>query len=177
MDLEDSRPSILRVVVDRALWHLINIQDAFLAFSDSAKSHELLSRSDYKRVIDGLLDLISLEGIYPNLLPGVGVPIEHRVKSILQGGVVSRTAHENELIRIDVDFLGHISSQLRRIGLGARKGIWPLYAERTLVDEVALEFQLAYSPRSENVEEQQSRLRELVDQFVIARHRGSNHET
>lgn len=63
---------------------------------DVAQQQPEDAREDAKRrrVIYTLLDLISIEGVYPCLSTGVGIPLEKRVISNLPQGVVARQAPE-----------------------------------------------------------------------------------
>ena len=111
-------------------------------FSDALR--DLKSR----RIIDGLLDLVSLEGIYPFLSPGIGIPIERRVKSVLQGGIVTRKSPtEDGQITEHKELLIKVTGSLNRIAANQDAiGLRPALYERTLVDLVASLGELAYNP-------------------------------
>ena len=65
-------------VADQAVGHLNSIHAALSRSNETQKGGDLaLQTSDNRRVLDCLLDVITLEGIYPYFLPGVGVQIQH----------------------------------------------------------------------------------------------------
>ena len=96
--------------------------------------------------MDGLLDLLSLEGIYPFLSPGVGVSIERRVKSVLQGGLVTRPSPVEGAGHQDKVLLGGICEGLCVIMKDEGIGLSASLQERTLVDLIAGLGELAYAP-------------------------------
>lgn len=114
--------------------------------SDPTAVKETLYDSRSRRTIDGLLDLISLEGIYPNLSPGVGVPIERRVRSVLQGGTTTKAFENEQKPGLDRPFLREIVTQLMKIARSSGKGLSVVLQERTLVDLIAALGQLALYP-------------------------------
>lgn len=79
-------------VIEEAVQCLQNIHNAFV----SAVNVEVEAREDAKRrrIIYTLLDLISIEGVYPCLSTNVGIPLEKRVISHLPTGVIARQAPE-----------------------------------------------------------------------------------
>lgn len=95
---------------------------------------------------DALLDLVVIEGIYPCLSTGVGVPMERRVKSALKGAFVTRRlsqdengqSHDQELLTAIVDCLSPI--------LSSGKGFASNVEARMFVDLVAAVGQAAFSP-------------------------------
>ena len=100
--------------------------------------------SSSRRVVDALLDLISLEGIYPCLLPGVGPPIKHRNKLLHRDGFEIKESpgtarHDRH------DFLKRIIDALNSIALGGRV-VRCLLLERTFVDAIAANAQLTFGP-------------------------------
>ncbi|KAI9876818.1 MAG: hypothetical protein M1830_005637 [Pleopsidium flavum] len=169
--LPDSREADLRnptaVVIQAAVSHLRDIHGALIAASGLSDSQQTLYNTKSRRVVDGLLDLISLEGIYPALSPGVGIPIERRVKSVLQAGVAARpvlsdldTRHEK-----DVNLLRKVLDGLSKIILAGNEGINPAVRERTLVDIICGCAELAYQPLYEN-RNQNNNYRHLLDQML-----------
>ncbi|KAI4128613.1 MAG: hypothetical protein LQ338_002648 [Usnochroma carphineum] len=73
-----------RGIIDKALR---TIQDLHASCGDSSNDLDQPDASASQRrqkVVDALLDLLVLEGIYPSLSPGVGVPVERRLKSALK---------------------------------------------------------------------------------------------
>ncbi|KAI9821968.1 MAG: hypothetical protein M1827_002550 [Pycnora praestabilis] len=105
-----------------------------------------------RRIIYGLLDLVSVEGIYPSLSPGVGIPIERRVRSVLPAGVVVKPVpsvsdlaqgHERILLAEVIDRLSQIAGDVR-------KGLKPVLRERTLVDIICGSGELAFGPSADS---------------------------
>ena len=139
-DSSDARSAI----IFKALALLLDIHYRLEEAEDAALKDEVLYNSANRRIVDALLDLISLEGIYPNLLPGVGVPIQRRVKSVLRNGTVSRGADINGELDQDRGLLVNIAVELDRLALSNGKGLYNAFIERTLVDLIAARGQLAY---------------------------------
>lgn len=149
----------------------LNIHYALCRTSHAQKSPTPLQDSKNRKIVDGLLDLISLEGIYPSLSPGVGIPIERRVRTVLQGGVITRTLSEegdeeprNKLLLTKiVDSLGTIPESNE---VGLRLAL----QERTLVDLIAGLSELAYSPLYQDGHssaDHAAALKRLLDGYVI----------
>ena len=128
-------------------------------------TNKVIYTSDSRRIIDCLLDLIALEGIYPCLLPGVGVPVERRVKSILNGGMVSMASD----LASDHDSLGKMQQRivkcLHSILLGGNHGISIAVRERILVDLIAAEAQLSFAPECRTPQASSRMLNELIARF------------
>ena len=120
----------------------------------------------------GLLDLISLEGIYPSLSPGVGIPIERRVKSVLQNGVITRPSPSSDgPERQGQSLLVEICLALDNI-LEDGDGLASIIQERTLVDLIAGFGELAFSPLIENKSSKNTHscmLKTSVDRYVFSR--------
>ena len=142
---ESGIPGKRAIVVRAAVTHLWAIHVALIEACDTCDVKQILYNSKNQRVVDGLLDLISLEGIYPALSPGVGIPIERRVKSVLQAGVAARHAEElgpNE--DVNLDLLKEVVDGLSRIVLDGDKAVNPVIRERNLVDVISGCGELAY---------------------------------
>lgn len=111
-----------------------------------------------------------MEGIYPALSPGVGIPIERRVKTVLQAGVAARHVAEighNE--EINLDLLKEVLNGLSNIILGGDKGVNPAIRERTLIDVVCGCGELAYGHPYESTEQSNEYrviLERLLDEYV-----------
>ena len=99
-----------------------------------------------QKLTDALFDLIVIEGIYPCLEIGVGVPMERRLKPVLKGDFVARPLgqsqevqpHDQRMIKAIIDCLYPI--------LMAREGLASNVEARMLVDMVAAVGQAAFSP-------------------------------
>ena len=133
-------------VIRKALLLLRDIHLCLRNCLDPILVKEVLYNSAYRRTIDALLDLISLEGIYPLLQHGVGVPIERRVKSVFQGGFTTRAADADQTSNTDQTLLLNITDQLKLIATDSGRGVSGVLRERTLVDLIAALGQLAFLP-------------------------------
>ena len=155
-----------KTVIRRALALWLDIHRVLLSDSDTSNANKVLQSSSSRRVVDGLLDLISLEGIYPCLSPGIGIPIERRVKSVLQGGFVTQPVTED---LGDHGLLAEIVDGLYPVVKEGSKGLGLALRERTLVDVVAGTGQLAFDP-SEAAQQRQKRygivFKVLLEQYV-----------
>jgi hypothetical protein len=156
---QEIRHQVLLIALDllEEIWHAAKN----LALSDpsSSTSNDLLLRDSVaRRTVDGLLDLISLEGIYPQLRSGVGVPIERRVRSILKGTESSANVVARNF---DTSFLVNIAQKLHKVAVQEGNEVSNALRERTLVDVVAAEAQLAFDP-DVKIDWNKNRLDELV---------------
>ncbi|OQD62225.1 hypothetical protein PENPOL_c013G06555 [Penicillium polonicum] len=108
-------------VINEALDILANIHRAFVSPEDQCGSLQSCGEVEdspsedakRRRMLHALLDLISLEGIYPSLSSGVGIPLQQRVISVLPAGVIAKQAqtvtssvpHDEPLLRRIIDVL------------------------------------------------------------------------
>lgn len=131
-------------VIVRALDLLQNLHDAS-CITGTASDQPFASQRE-RKLVHTLLDLVVLEGIYPSLSPGVGLPMEQRVKSALNGHFVTRplTQHHGGQPR-DQQLLALILDRLYPMLL-SRKGVAPSMDTRVSVDLIAAVAELAYSP-------------------------------
>lgn len=148
-DITAQASSTSRLVVERVLSHLQAIY-ASLAKADNAQ-HEienLFQTPEYQRVIDTLLDLLSVEGIYAYFLPGVGVPIEKRMRFVTDKydvavqrstGVLPRDSLIDQAIELLVAISGDDDLSL-------------IVFQRNIVDLLAIMFQYAYMPEAADPE-------------------------
>ena len=155
-------------VIRKALALLLNIHYQLEESPKPALRGEILYNSRSRRIVDALLDLISLEGIYPALLPGVGVPIQRRVKSVLRNGTLSRVATEPEgQLEHDSELLLYIVAKLDILAASNGKGLYNAFMERTIVDLIAAQGQLAYSPNADQFHlSHVVALQALLDEYV-----------
>ncbi|MCJ1290164.1 hypothetical protein MMC34_001700 [Xylographa carneopallida] len=155
------------VIIRKALALLLTIHDQLELSGDNVLRNEVLHNSGCRRIVDALLDLISLEGIYPNLLPGVGVPIQRRVKSVLRSGTVSRAAQTEGHTDQDRYLLIHVVTEFDRLATSNGKGLYSAFIERTFVDLIAARGQLAYNPNAHvsNLSHEVA-LQALLDEYV-----------
>ncbi|KAJ5770164.1 uncharacterized protein N7511_002215 [Penicillium nucicola] len=148
-----SRPAIIR----RALDILVGIHESFAAsegadpFQQLAPDGEDMAMEDAKRrrMLHALLDLISLEGIYPSLSSGVGIPLQQRVMSVLPAGVIAKQA---ETIASSVPrnetLLRQIIDILLDVIFDPRLSIQPVIRGRILSDILSGTSDLAYNPHT-----------------------------
>ncbi|MCJ1402862.1 hypothetical protein MMC11_006083 [Xylographa trunciseda] len=146
LDILQDSGKLRGIIIRKALALLLNIHHQLEGSQDAALRDEVLYNSGNRRIVDALLDLISLEGIYPNLLPGVGVPIQRRVKSVLRNGTISRVAQTEDKLDQDRDLLLYIVTELDKLMISNGRGLYSAFVERTLVDLIAARAQFAYSP-------------------------------
>ncbi len=160
----------LRVsIIRRALELLLRIHRALK--EETLEASGLIQDLSKRKTVDGLLDLISLEGIYPCLSPGVGIPIERRVKSVLQNGVVTKISPSGEgRLQSEVqNLLVEICLALDEI-LEDGNGLAHNVQERTFVDLIAGFGELAYYPLLEDKSSKSPyspRLNRLLDRYVV----------
>ncbi|CUS07347.1 unnamed protein product, partial [Tuber aestivum] len=107
------------------------------------------------RVIVCLLDLVVLEGIYPSLARGVGIPIERRTRAAALPGLVTGrgTARVEEARnRKDVELLGLVVGRLLELlrgeGVVAEGDLLRRVGDRVLVDVIAGCAELAFNPEN-----------------------------
>ena len=146
------------VVVWQGLSLLESIHQTILA--DENQTEKIFGTPALRRTIDALLDLVSLEGVYPRLSPGVGAPIERRVRSVLQGGTsIAEIKDQNEPDSAGLDVI----AERLYIILLTRRGIAMAIEQRTLVDVLAGIAQLAYGPKALQQEVWSKKLDHLVN--------------
>jgi hypothetical protein len=143
-------------VIQRALSLLADIHHAFvdpLPDSDDGSSHSKAQREDpaledakRRRALHALLDLISVEGIYPSLSQGVGIPLEQRVISVLPKGVVAKQPKTAAALRPqDENVLRHILNVLAVILSDDQPGIQSVVLGRILTDIICGAAELAFN--------------------------------
>lgn len=160
------------MIIEKTLCLLLDIHEELSKNGISCGALDKLHNTYHQKIIDGLLDLISLEGIYPLLSPGVGIPIQRRVKSVLQGGLVTRPSPAADVVsRQDGRaLLSQICRQLYMILSSNGTGLGPSVQERTLVDVIAGWGELACAPhlQDEYAKDDGRMLRSLLDGFVFS---------
>ena len=101
------------------------------------------------------------------MIPGVGIPIERRVRSVLRGGLETRTAAPGEKVGDhDQDLLIEVVDRLGEVAQSVGKGLYSVLQERTLVDLIAALGQLAYASSNCDNELYKSALKSLMDEYV-----------
>ncbi|PWY68453.1 protein required for cell viability [Aspergillus heteromorphus CBS 117.55] len=163
---------IRREVIAKALDILSRIHIAFVAPPNDVESSiqdgkdtedAALEDAKRRRMLHALLDLISLEGIYPSLSKGVCIPLQQRVISVLPAGVIAQQqqvrAHdqpEDELL------LGNIWSALSKVTFDVRPSIQPVVRGRILSDIISAVSDLAYNSRTLSDDKKDECGRDLV---------------
>ncbi|KAJ5686819.1 hypothetical protein N7536_009438 [Penicillium majusculum] len=144
-------------VINEALDILINIHRSFVSPEDqygSLQSYGEVEDSPSedakrRRMLHALLDLISLEGIYPSLSTGVGIPLQQRVISVLPAGVIAKQAqtvassvpHDEPLLRRIIDVLVDVL-------FDPKPSLQPIIRGRILSDIISGTSDLAFNPNT-----------------------------
>jgi hypothetical protein len=150
--------SLRSLVITKALELIRNIHTAFIvpvdkydesAQSSGSKEDPVLEDTKRRRTLHAVLDLISLEGIYPSLSKDVGIPLEKRLISVLPAGVIakqSQAATGNN--SPDETLLHQILTALVEILLDHRPSIQPVIRDRILTDILSGTVELAFNSQS-----------------------------
>lgn len=167
-------------VVSKALDILSAIHNAFVtpvSHQDLLQQPQIkvenpgLEDAKRRQMIHALLDLISLEGIYPSLSSGVGIPLQQRVISVLPAGVIAKqTSVPASSIPHDEALLNQIMKVLLTITLDDRDSIQPIIRGRILSDIVSGAADLAFNPNlvaSESKLYYQKALSKIIDEYVL----------
>lgn len=125
---------------------------------DKKKQNEALEDAKRRRIIHALLDLISLEAIYPGLSSGVGIPLQQRVLSVLPPGVVAQQAPNTniELSAATREALRIAADGLNNIICSSRSGIQVIARNRSLTDILCADAELAFDPVKSESQDRQS---------------------
>ncbi|EKV15791.1 Protein required for cell viability, putative [Penicillium digitatum] len=103
-----------------------------------------------RRMLHALLDLISLEGIYPSLSSGVGIPLQQRVISVLPAGVIAKQANATvSSVPHDEPLLCRIIGVLVDVLFDPRPSLQPIIRGRILSDIISGTSDLAFNPNTE----------------------------
>ncbi|KAL8934616.1 MAG: hypothetical protein Q9216_005817 [Gyalolechia sp. 2 TL-2023] len=143
---DDERDDLRRrKIVKKALRLVQEIHASCETTSAGSDRLDTLANQKGQRIVDALLDLLVLEGLYPSLSPGVGVPVECRLQSALKGGVTARPLDKASGGRLgDQQLLTDIVNSLHSTFL-SRKGLAPSIRQRVTVDLIAAAGELAFS--------------------------------
>ncbi|KAI4222987.1 MAG: hypothetical protein L6R36_005750 [Xanthoria steineri] len=132
-----------QTIIEKALSLLSSLDDALCKSPHSLD--QPFARQRAQKATDALLDLVVIEGIYPCLSNGVGMPMERRVKSALKKDLITRPlsqdengSHNQELIAAIVDCLYPI--------LSSGKVLASNVEARVFIDMVAAVGQVAFNP-------------------------------
>ncbi|KAE8409886.1 hypothetical protein BDV37DRAFT_277537 [Aspergillus pseudonomiae] len=161
-------------VIGRALDILTRIHIAFVAPVQDAEHPQPSGESEdaaledakRRRLLHALLDLISLEGIYPSLSSGAGIPLQQRVISVLPAGVIAHQPQKptNNKLQNEV-LLEHIMSVLSDIICDERSSIQPVIRGRILSDIISAASDLASNAEHLSQDKQQ-RYRDVLVKVV-----------
>ncbi|KAL4780993.1 hypothetical protein BJX76DRAFT_27625 [Aspergillus varians] len=161
-------------VIGKALDSLFQIHVAFVnpvidsgqtSHVDQSQEDPNLEDAKRRRILHALLDLVSLEGIYPSLSSGVGIPLQQRVISVLPAGVIAQQhnpAHEEPQNAL---LLSHILATLSNIIFDARPSIQSVVNSRILSDIISASSDLGYNPKL-SVKNGQSQYRQILIKVV-----------
>ncbi|KAL6235807.1 hypothetical protein BDW75DRAFT_128044 [Aspergillus navahoensis] len=161
-------------VIGNALDLLFRIHIAFVSpVTDANQSSQIkedqedfaLEDAKRRRILHALLDLISLEGVYPSLSSGVGIPLQQRVISVLPAGVIAQQnnpAHEEPR---DILLLRRVLTTLSGIIFDSRPSMQPLLTGRILSDIISASSELGYNPNLPASKEQ-SQYRQILAKVV-----------
>ncbi|KAL8647970.1 MAG: hypothetical protein Q9210_005249, partial [Variospora velana] len=133
-------------VIDKALCMFCHLHASCDDRSTGIDPPEPLSTQRGQKVVNALLDLVVLEGIYPSVSSGIGVPVERRLKSTLKGKFTTRSLGETSGGRTeDQRLLIYIINCLCPISV-SREGLASSIQDRMSVDLIAAVGELAFSP-------------------------------
>ncbi|KAJ5690748.1 hypothetical protein N7462_005140 [Penicillium macrosclerotiorum] len=143
-------------VIKKALDILSHIHVAFVAPVEDPDTVQQLQQENEepsledakrRRMLHAILDLISLEGIYPSLSSGVGIPLQQRVISVLPAGVIAKqTQVTHSSVPHNEALLECIMRVLLNITLDDRPSIQPVIRGRILSDLISGAADLAFNP-------------------------------
>lgn len=134
------------MVIGRALELLSSIHSSYTdTVADDGAAHGATTLADTaledakrRRILHALLDLISLEGIYPCLSSGAGIPLQDRVISVLPSGVIARdSVRASGSSPRDESLLIKILDALLSIVFDPRPSIQPVIRGRILSDLIS----------------------------------------
>ncbi|KAJ5184170.1 hypothetical protein N7492_001786 [Penicillium capsulatum] len=144
------------VVIGKALDIISQIHAAFTAPAEEEHEPQKISPhiedpnledARRRRMLHALLDLISLEGIYPSLSSGVGIPLQQRVISVLPAGVIAKQSDApTSSVPQNTALLQEIADALLAIVLDDRPSIQPVIRGRVLSDVISATAELSFNP-------------------------------
>lgn len=166
-------------VIGTALDILTRIHTAFVSPAEEQDEPEEpekgkldpnLEDTKRRRMLHALLDLISLEGIYPSLPSGVGIPLQKRVISALPAGVIAKPEYTPaSTAPQDATLLHRIMGVLLSITLDSRPSIQPLIRGRILSDLTSGTADLAFNPNfiPDGRLGLQKQFAKIIDEYVL----------
>ena len=178
-EYETGAGSVRRDVISKALDLLGLVHTAFVTPVNDADSSSqdgqgtedaALEDAKRRRLLLALVDLISLEGIYPSLSRGLGVPLHHRVFSALPTGVIAQQQHHAQEKPEDEFLLEKIWLALSNIIFDVRPSIQDAIRGRILSDMISAVSDLAYNSTSlshNKDENYRQDLVKLIEEYVM----------
>lgn len=170
-----------RAVIGQALHILSRIHTSFVTPAGEQDQVENATAQDEdpaledakrRRLLHALLDLISLEGIYPSLSSGVGIPLQQRVISVLPAGVIAKqNAVPASSKPHDETILCQIMSVILNIMLDTTPSIQPVIRGRILSDIISGTTDLAFNPNIQASPDQsyyKNGLLKTIEEYVTA---------
>ncbi|KAL4882603.1 hypothetical protein BJY04DRAFT_37460 [Aspergillus karnatakaensis] len=118
-----------------------------------------------RRILHALLDLVSLEGIYPSLSSGVGIPLQQRVITVLPAGVIAQQATPMSKQPQNEALLRCILVGVSDIIFDTRPSIQPVITGRILSDIISASSDLGYNPNI-LTHDGQSRYRQILTKVI-----------
>ncbi|KAF3915215.1 hypothetical protein ABW20_dc0108156 [Dactylellina cionopaga] len=122
------------------------LQPVFKPQNVPKKSPDALYAPRDQRIILGLADLILLEGIYPNVTPGILLPLDRRTKSSGYFSQVQAAASSQDGSRRDVALLGAIVDTVGPILAASSNEVSDAVRERLQMDFIACVGELGFHP-------------------------------
>ncbi|KAL8688350.1 MAG: hypothetical protein Q9218_005718 [Villophora microphyllina] len=146
----DNDWELRKVVIEKTLGIVEHVHTAYSSIQGDRDHVDPLTIPKNQKTVDVLIDLVVIEGVYPCLSPGVGTPMERRLKSALKGGLVTTPLAEEQDNRADKNqLLDTIVSRMYPIAV-SHLGLAPNIQERAYVDLIAAAGQLAFAPECDD---------------------------
>lgn len=176
-ELASNDGSVRAVVIGKALDILSGIHAAFTTPANDQEEHLRLSQgvedpsledAKRRRVLHALLDLISLEGIYPSLSSGIGIPLQQRVISVLPAGVIAKQSNIplNESPH-DEGLLNNILFIISSIVVDTRSSIQSVVRGRILSDIISGALDLSHNSKEISIE-RKSYYQDIISKVIEA---------
>lgn len=120
-----------------AVWNTLRLITRISNESERETASELTAPAE-RIAIYGLLDLLALEAIYPELSAGVGIPIERRVKPVLLQRRLQKHGGNKEQLSLVIHTLAEVRKKGNRLS--------EVLSRRCFVDILAGTGELSFSP-------------------------------
>ncbi|KAH0609059.1 uncharacterized protein H6S33_001287 [Morchella sextelata] len=138
-------PSPAQTLAHKVLTHALRLLHTISTTPTptAAPATTALENATDNRTLNALLDLLVLEGIYPSLSPGIGIPLSRRARNFVIPASRGRITEVED--RRDVQLLGSVVEGLLE-ALGSGGAAARSMRERCLVDVLAGCGELAFGP-------------------------------